>query len=350
MASVAMLGPTHTIGRFRINTFVNGAAAGKWSVWESSGATCAIGSEPGNDLRIELPTVSRFHCEVRVGADGARLVDLGSLNGTFVDGVQVKEAFLRTGSTIRVGDATLQFELAQGGNRLPLSDRTTFGGLIGRSLATRASFALMERAAASEATVLLEGETGTGKGETAEAIHGQSARKAGPFVVVDCAALPANLLESELFGHEKGAFTGADTRRRGAFEEAARGTIFLDEIGELPLDLQPRLLRALENRQVRPLGTNLHRPIDVRIIAATNRDLRAEVNSGRFRPESLLPPVGGPHRAAGVAAARGRHPGAGAAAAGAARRQPGQHGPVLRAGVPSQPAAGGLARERARAA
>jgi DNA-binding NtrC family response regulator len=143
----------------------------------------------------------------------------------------------------------------------------------------------MEKAAASEATVLLEGETGTGKGQAAEAIHRASSRADRPFVVVDCGAIPANLLESELFGHEKGAFTGADTRRRGAFEEAAGGTIFLDEIGELPLDLQPKLLRALENRHVRALGSSAYRPVDVRIIAATNRDLRAEVNQARFRSD-----------------------------------------------------------------
>ena len=143
----------------------------------------------------------------------------------------------------------------------------------------------MEKAAASDATVLLEGETGTGKGQAAEAIHHASARAGKPFVVVDCGAIPANLLESELFGHEKGAFTGAQAKRAGAFEETAGGTIFLDEIGELPLDLQPKLLRAIENRHVRALGTSVYRPVDVRIIAATNRDLRAEVNQSRFRAD-----------------------------------------------------------------
>jgi two-component system response regulator GlrR len=202
-----------------------------------------------------------------------------------VDGVRVNDAFLRNGSSIRLGAVTLRFELADGGNRLLVSTRTAFGDLHGQSVAMRSAFALMEKAAASEATVLLEGETGTGKGQAAEAIHRAGARAAKPFVVVDCAAIPANLLESELFGHEKGAFTGADARRRGAFDEAAGGTIFLDEIGELPLDLQPKLLRALENRQIRPLGTSVHRPIDVRIVAATNRDLRAEVNHGRFRSD-----------------------------------------------------------------
>jgi two-component system response regulator GlrR len=270
------------VGKFRLQVIDDGPSG---PPWESAGEACSIGSAEGNDLRLVAPTVSGFHCEIRVGAEQPRVVDLGSLNGTVVDGVRVKEAFLRSGSVIRLGAVSLRFELADGGNRLLVSDRTSFGDLHGQSVLMRAAFALMERAAASDATVLLEGETGTGKGQAAEAIHRTSARAVGPFVVVDCAAIPANLLESELFGHEKGAFTGAESRRRGAFEDAAGGTIFLDEIGELPLDLQPKLLRALENRQVRPLGNSSYRPIDVRIIAATNRDLRTEVNQGRFRSD-----------------------------------------------------------------
>jgi two-component system response regulator GlrR len=275
------------VGRFRLHTVVSGQAKTPAPVppWESAGDRCSIGSEPRNDLRLAEPTVSGFHCEIRVDTNGIRIVDLGSRNGTIVDGVQIKEAFLRSGSVIRIGGATLRFELTDGGNRLLLSDRTAFGGMFGISAPIRASFALMEKAAASDATVLLEGETGTGKGQAAEAIHQESARAKAPFIVVDCGAIPANLLESELFGHEKGAFTGAETRRRGAFEEANGGTIFLDEIGELPLDLQPKLLRALENRHVRPLGGNVHKAVDVRIVAATNRDLRTEVNQGRFRSD-----------------------------------------------------------------
>jgi two-component system, NtrC family, response regulator GlrR len=271
-----------TVGRFRLLVVDSAAGTG---VWESSGAVCSIGSADGNDLQVADETVSGFHCEIRVAADGVRIVDLGSLNGTMVDGVLVKEAFLRNSSLVRLGAAKLRFELVDGGNRLLVSDRTSFGELHGQSVPMRASFALMEKAAASDATVLLEGETGTGKGQAAEAIHRASARGGKPFVVVDCGAIPANLLESELFGHEKGAFTGAQNRRSGAFEDADGGTIFLDEIGELPLDLQPKLLRALENRHVRALGTSSYRPVDVRIIAATNRDLRAEVNQGRFRAD-----------------------------------------------------------------
>jgi DNA-binding NtrC family response regulator len=149
----------------------------------------------------------------------------------------------------------------------------------------RACFALLERASARDVTVLLEGETGTGKSQAAQAIHNASARRDKPFIVVDCGAIPSNLLESELFGHEKGAFTGALVRRAGAFEEAHGGTVFLDEIGELPAELQPKLLRVLETREIRRVGSNTYQPVDIRLIAATHRDLRAEVNAGRFRSD-----------------------------------------------------------------
>jgi two-component system, NtrC family, response regulator GlrR len=149
----------------------------------------------------------------------------------------------------------------------------------------RRALTTLERVANSDATVLLEGETGTGKEIAAESIHMGSARRDGPFVVVDCAAIPQNLLESELFGHEKGAFTGASSGRQGAFEAASGGTIFLDEIGELGIDLQPRLLRALERRHIKRVGSNTYVPVDVRVVAATNRDLRREVSAGRFRSD-----------------------------------------------------------------
>ncbi|MGE6761527.1 sigma-54 interaction domain-containing protein [Corallococcus interemptor] len=168
---------------------------------------------------------------------------------------------------------------------LPQPAQATFGELVATSATARASFERMACAAACSATVLLEGETGTGKSRAALAIHRASSRANAPFLVVDCGALPANLLESELFGHEKGAFTGAIQRRMGAFEEADGGTIFLDEIGELPAELQPKLLRVLENREIRRLGTNTYQPVNVRVIAATHRDLRAEVQAGRFRSD-----------------------------------------------------------------
>jgi transcriptional regulator with PAS, ATPase and Fis domain len=158
-----------------------------------------------------------------------------------------------------------------------------FGAAIGVSPAMRHLFAVLERAAQSDVTVLLEGESGVGKEVLARAIHTRSQRAGGPFVTVDCGAIPSSLIESELFGHERGAFTGATHARSGVFEQADGGTIFLDEIGELPLDLQPKLLRAIEAREVRPVGANAARAVDVRIVAATNRRLAEAAASGEFR-------------------------------------------------------------------
>ena len=271
-----------TTRRFII-TIVEGAEAGRRH--ESTSDRVSIGSHELNDIVIHEPTVSRFHCEIRISPEGALVVDLKSLNGTLVDGVRVREAFVRGGSILRLGRITLRFDYATQRNTIPLSQRQRFGGLVGSSVPMRSLYALLDRAAQSEVTVLLEGETGTGKGKAAEAIHAESARAKKPFFVIDCSAIHANLLESELFGHELGAFTGAKARRIGAFEEAQGGTVFLDEIGELPADLQPKLLRVIENRELRRVGSNKFIPVDVRVIAATNCDLRAEVNAGRFRSD-----------------------------------------------------------------
>ena len=253
--------------------------------FESSGARCRIGTHESNDLRLDDPRVSRFHCEIVVDDASARVRDLGSRNGTILDGVRVVEAHLRAGSTIRIGAVALRFDPLERVQRVPLSTRTSFHGIVARSVAMRAALAWIERAASNDLTVLLEGETGTGKSRVAQAIHEGGARRDGPFLVVDCGAIPAALLESELYGHEKSAFTGATERRIGAFEEASGGTLFLDEIGELPLEQQPKLLRVLETREIRRVGSNAHRKIDVRIVAATHRDLRREVNEGRFRAD-----------------------------------------------------------------
>ena len=270
------------VRRFRLQV-VEGADQGRSIA--SATDRAGIGAHPSNELVLSDPGVSRFHCAVRVDADGPLLVDHDSKNGTWVDGHRVREIYLRDRSLIRLGRTAVQLQVEGELNRIELSDATEFGGLSGAGPALRAAFALLERAAGCDVTVLLEGETGTGKGAAAEAIHRESARKAGPFVVVDASAIPSTLLESELFGHEKGAFTGAQRRRIGAFEEASGGTVFIDEIGELGTDLQPKLLRVLENRTIRRLGSNTHIPIDVRVIAATNRDLCNEVNAGRFRPD-----------------------------------------------------------------
>jgi transcriptional regulator with PAS, ATPase and Fis domain len=250
----------------------------------SASDRAVIGTAEGCDLRLDDRTVSRFHCEVSVRDGRAFVRDLGSKNGTLVDGVSVVEAHLHDGARLGVGHTTMHVRIG-GEVSIPLSRTQEFGVLVGRSAQMRHVFALLERAAQSKATLLLEGETGTGKEAAAESVHQASARRDQPFVVVDCSALPPHLLESELFGHEKGAFTGASSRRLGAFESAAGGTVFLDEIGELAPDLQPKLLRVLERQEVKRIGADRYQKIDARIIAATHRNLRSDVNSKRFRSD-----------------------------------------------------------------
>ncbi len=245
----------------------------------------SIGSHPSNGVRLDEKTVSRFHCEVGQDERGLFVRDLKSTNGTIVDGVLVEKGYLKHGSRLVLGKVELAVEFSGDIESVPLSDKNQFGPLIGSSVPMRRVFTQLERAAGSDATVLINGETGTGKEAAAEAIHGASRRANGPFVVIDCGAIHPHLLESELFGHERGAFTGANESRAGAFEEANGGTIFLDELGELPLELQPRLLRVLEKREVRRVGQNDYRPVDVRVIAATHRDLRTLTNEGEFRPD-----------------------------------------------------------------
>jgi two-component system, NtrC family, response regulator GlrR len=253
--------------------------------FSSSGDRAVLGVDRTCSMVLTDETVSRFHCEITLARGRPLIVDLGSRNGTLVDGVQVLQAYVPPTALIRLGRTTVRFEAEDHEVEIPISPRTRFGGMVGRSPVMRAVFALMERAAQSDVTVLLEGETGTGKEAAARAIHGESARKDGPLIVVDCGAVPPDLLESELFGHEKGAFTGATQSRVGAFEAASGGTLFLDEIGELSLDLQPKLLRAIERREIKRVGTNTYQPVDVRLVAATNRDLRDEVNGRRFRSD-----------------------------------------------------------------
>jgi two-component system response regulator GlrR len=251
----------------------------------ADGGEIAVGTNQGNDLVLTDPSVSRHHCVFSVQPKGYQLADLGSTNGTAIAGVGIERAWLRPGALVDLGQTRVRFDVLDDRVREPLATEERWGRALGRSQGMRRLFALLPRLAATDSTVLLEGETGTGKSLLAEALHEASARRAAPFMVLDCGAIPPTLIESELFGHEKGAFTGAATARRGVFEAAAGGTVFLDEIGELPLDMQPRLLRALEDRQVRRVGGNDQVRLDVRVLAATNRDLRKEVNRGRFRSD-----------------------------------------------------------------
>jgi two-component system response regulator GlrR len=251
----------------------------------SSSDRAVVGTHESADLVLADRTVSRFHCQLSIVDGRALLRDLGSRNGTVVDGVAVVEAWLAQGATIKLGQTSLRFEIGGGEVGIPLSAQDRFGQLVGRSPQMRAVFAILERAAQSKATLLIEGETGTGKEAAAESVHRLGTRREQPFIVVDCSALPPHLMESELFGHEKGAFTGAHARRLGAFETAHGGTLFLDEIGELPLDLQPHLLRVLERQEVKRVGADRYHKVDVRVVAATHRNLRSDVNTRRFRSD-----------------------------------------------------------------
>jgi transcriptional regulator with GAF, ATPase, and Fis domain len=270
------------IRRFRV-TVTGGPASG--ASWQAPAERCAIGSHPSNDLVIDDATVSRFHCELAIVGGAVRVRDLGSRNRTLAGRIAISDATVDGGTTLTLGNSEIAIQVTPDVAEVASSERSAFGSLIGGSPAIREVFSQLEKIAASDATVLIEGETGTGKEGAAEAIHDASARADRPFVVLDCSAIAANLLESELFGHEAGAFTGAVDRRIGAFEQASGGTLFLDEIGELPVELQPKLLRALESREIRRVGGHPVIRCDLRIIAATNRDLRAEVNRGSFRAD-----------------------------------------------------------------
>jgi transcriptional regulator with GAF, ATPase, and Fis domain len=250
---------------------------GPGSTRVGTGTTCR--------LRIGDPTVSRLHCEVHVDGDRVRVTDSGSTNGTTVDGVRIAEAWLAPGSLIRVGNTAIRVEIGDERLTITLSPRESFGPVIGASPEMRRVYAIMDHVAPVDATVLIQGETGTGKEVVARAIHEASKRASRPFVAIHCGALAENLIESELFGHVRGAFAGATADRVGLFEHAHGGTLFLDEIGELPPALQPKLLRAIETREVRPVGGNTPKKLDVRLLAATHRSLAASVNDGTFRDD-----------------------------------------------------------------
>ncbi|MFO7181816.1 MAG: sigma 54-interacting transcriptional regulator, partial [Pseudomonadota bacterium] len=231
---------------------------------------------------------------------GIRVVDLGSTNGVSIQGVRIKDAELVGGGLLVLGATTIRLEPATEAFTIELSPLARFGDVLGGSLEMRRIYAVLDRIAPTDTTVLIQGETGTGKEAVASAIHAASRRAKKPFVAVDCGAIAEHLIESELFGHVRGAFSGAVQDRAGLFEAAHEGTLFLDEIGELPLSLQPKLLRVLETREVRRVGSNSARKVDVRVVAATNRPLSEAVNDGTFREdlyyrlavvEVMLPPL-----------------------------------------------------------
>ncbi len=243
-----------------------------------------VGRDPAVQIPLEDEEVSSIHCELRAVDHGVLVRDLGSTNGTFIGPTRIREAELTAPTEILVGKTRLIVE-PTAKQRVDVGFIDHFGPIVGGSPKMRRVFGILEKVSATPLSVLILGETGTGKELIAKAIHEASPRKGKPFVVVDCGSIPPTLAESLLFGHEKGSFTGANERRKGALAEANEGTLFLDELGELPIDLQPKLLRALSERQVKRVGGSSFEPIDVRVLAATRRDLAAEMNAGRFRSD-----------------------------------------------------------------
>ena len=249
------------------------------------GDVITVGATDDNDLVLGDDTVSRNHCRIYREGDSFVVKDLESTNGTFINRVRIKEAWLKQGCTLSLGKTDMRFAPVEEKVQIVPSDKQRFGDLIGRNARMREIYAILDKIAPTDATVVIEGETGTGKEVVARSLHQASLRKNGPFMIFDCGAVPENLIESELFGHEKGAFTGAVATRQGVFEMANGGTVFLDELGELALDLQPKLLRVLEQRELKRVGGSRSFKVDVRIVAATNRTLEEEVRQGRFRQD-----------------------------------------------------------------
>ncbi len=245
-----------------------------------------IGASADADIVLTDDTVSRVHALIEPHENGIVIRDLDSTNGTFLDGARITEATVRRSAELRLGTTRLLIDFDSAVvTPVEVWREDFFQHLVGCSTVMRELFALLARVAPSDASVLIQAETGTGKEVVARSIHDASNRSAKPYVVVDCAALPENLLDSELFGHVKGSFTGASATRAGAIESANGGTVFLDEIGEVPLAMQPKLLRVLEQRTVRRIGESTHRAVDVRFVTATHRNLLQMVSRGQFRED-----------------------------------------------------------------
>jgi DNA-binding NtrC family response regulator len=274
-------GAAQTVGRLVV---VEGQNRGAAVALMRSQAT--VGRHPTNDLVLQDPRVSSVHVELTRRPGGHIFVhDAGSTNGTWLGEHRLMEGELAPGAVLRLGDTLLRVEADERATFAQVAPVTRFEGLIGSTPEMRELFAVLERVAGKPLSLLVQGDTGTGKEEVARAVHARSARAQAPFAVLDATTIPATLAESVLFGHERGAFTGADARYQGAFERANGGTLFIDEVGELPLSLQPKLLRVLERRELTRVGGKEVIPVDVRVIAATHRDLRLEIEGDRFRED-----------------------------------------------------------------
>ena len=273
----------HVVSTLRVEV-VDGPDRGKFVV---GGDVVSVGTARDNALPVADFTVSRYHLDVSVKPGGILVTDLGSTNGTYIGAVRIERAIVPPGTLLRLGGTTIRFDDAV---RRSVPAPATgapheLAGMIAVSTQMLRMFADIERIAATPTSVLIVGESGTGKERVAQALHARSVRADAPLVTIDCGALSSSLLASELFGHERGAFTGADRQHKGAFERAEDGTVFLDEIGQLPGADQSALLGVLERRRFRRVGGSAELDLDARVIAATNRDLRAEVNTGRFRQD-----------------------------------------------------------------
>nr|WP_240486649.1 sigma 54-interacting transcriptional regulator [Hyalangium minutum] len=277
--------PVERKGPVRVKlVFLSGPDAGKSHALGAG--RYLLGTASGCDYVLKDRAVSRQHLSLEVKESGVLARDLGSRNGSFCEGMRFTELEVRPGAVLKLGTTELKIVPEDSRERVILpSTRTSFGSLVGASRKMREVFAVLERLGSGDADVLIQGETGTGKEGCAEGIHTASKRHKGPFIIVDLAGIAPSLIESELFGHVKGAFTGAQSDRAGAFERAEGGTVFLDEVGELPMDIQPRLLRVLERRQVKRVGANDYRTVDMRVVAATHVDLEAAVKVGKFRED-----------------------------------------------------------------
>ncbi len=249
---------------------------------ETEDECITIGTAHGNFLTLTDPTVSGFHLELRRGRDGVVVHDIGSTNGTLLGQARLSDAVVPDGSELQLGNTRLRVAFGRGAV-VELLGNNRLEDLLGQTEVMRRVMARTARIAEAPVAVLIQGESGTGKELVARALHQLSPRRAGPLVTVDCGVLSPALMASELFGHERGSFTGAERQHVGAFERADGGTLFLDEIGELPTELQPQLLGALERQRFQRVGGRSDISVDVRVVAATHRDLRQEVNAGTFR-------------------------------------------------------------------